>query len=62
MDLQLKVDSKGRICIPRELREEIGDVVTLKKTMEGFIIIPSKPVGFIEEFRKNHNFGPAENR
>ncbi|MFQ6094860.1 MAG: AbrB/MazE/SpoVT family DNA-binding domain-containing protein [Candidatus Bathyarchaeia archaeon] len=52
MDLRLKVDSKGRICIPLELRKEIGDVVILRRTPEGFIIVPGKPVDFIEEFRK----------
>jgi bifunctional DNA-binding transcriptional regulator/antitoxin component of YhaV-PrlF toxin-antitoxin module len=28
----VKVDSKGRICIPAEIREEIGDIATIKKT------------------------------
>ena len=52
MEVRLKVDSKGRICIPLELREEVGDTVVLKKTPEGFMIIPSMPVDFMEEFRK----------
>jgi DNA-binding transcriptional regulator/RsmH inhibitor MraZ len=29
--VNVKVDSKGRICIPPEIREEIGDTVTIKK-------------------------------
>lgn len=50
--IHLKVDSKGRICIPSEIREEIGDNVILKKTEEGYLIIPGEPTGFLEEFRK----------
>ena len=38
----LKVDSKGRICIPAEIREEIGDTATLKKTPQGYLLVPGK--------------------
>ena len=48
----LKIDSKGRICIPAEIREEIGDTATLKKTPEGYLIIPGKREDFLEEFKK----------
>ena len=50
--IHLKVDSKGRICIPSQIREEIGDTAILKKTSEGYLIIPGKPRDFLEEFRK----------
>ena len=50
--VNLKVDSKGRLCIPAEIREEIGDTVTLKKTPEGYLIIPGKREDFLEEFKK----------
>ena len=50
--VHLKIDSKGRICIPPEIREKIGTTATLKKTPEGFLIVPGKPVDFLEEFRK----------
>lgn len=50
--IHLKVDSKGRICIPSEIREEIGDTAIIKKTDEGYLIIPGKPTDFLEEFRK----------
>jgi AbrB family looped-hinge helix DNA binding protein len=46
-DITLKVDSKGRICLPAEIREELGDMVVLKKTPEGYLIVP-----FQEEFRR----------
>ena len=48
----LKIDSKGRLCLPPEIREQIGESATLKKTPEGFLIVPGKPVDFLEEFRK----------
>ena len=50
--INLKIDSKGRLCIPAEIREEIGDTATLKKTPEGYLIIPGKREDFLEEFRK----------
>lgn len=48
----LKIDSKGRICIPAEFREEIGDAAIMKKTAEGFLIVPGKKEDFIEAFNK----------
>lgn len=51
-EVQLKIDSKGRLCIPAEIREEIGDVAILKKTPKGYLIVPGKKTDFLEEFRK----------
>ena len=48
----LKIDQKGRICIPAEYREEIGDAAVMKRTAEGFLIIPGKRENFIESFNK----------
>ena len=48
----VKMDSKGRICIPAEIREEIGDTATLKKTPGGYLIVPGKREDFLEEFKK----------
>ncbi len=48
----VKVDSKGRIRLPAEFSEEIGDVVVLKKTAEGFLIVPGKQEDFIGVFNK----------
>jgi bifunctional DNA-binding transcriptional regulator/antitoxin component of YhaV-PrlF toxin-antitoxin module len=50
--VHLKIDSKGRLCIPSEIREELGDTAVLKKTSEGYLLIPGKPTDFLDEFRK----------
>ena len=50
--ISLKIDSKGRLCIPAEIREEIGDTAMLKKTAEGYLIIPGKQENFLKEFQK----------
>jgi bifunctional DNA-binding transcriptional regulator/antitoxin component of YhaV-PrlF toxin-antitoxin module len=50
-DITLKVDSKGRICLPAEIRKELGNVVILKKTSKGYLLIPDKQAKFQEEFR-----------
>ena len=50
--VNLKIDSKGRICIPVEIREEIGNTATLKKTPQGYLLIPGKREDFLEEFKK----------
>ncbi len=51
-EVQLKMDSKGRLCIPAEIREQIGEIAVLKKTPEGYLIVPGKQADFLEEFRK----------
>jgi AbrB family looped-hinge helix DNA binding protein len=58
MDMELieqvsvKVDSKGRICIPAEIREEIGETVTIKRVPEGFLLLPGKKEDATEKIRK----------
>lgn len=51
-EVSLRVDSRGRICLPDEIRKELGDVVTLKKTSKGYLLTPDKQTKFLEEFRK----------
>jgi Uncharacterized protein conserved in bacteria len=50
--ITLKVDSKGRICIPAEIREEIGDTATIRRVPEGFLLLPGKKEDPVEELRK----------
>jgi bifunctional DNA-binding transcriptional regulator/antitoxin component of YhaV-PrlF toxin-antitoxin module len=51
-EVHLKVDSKGRLCIPAQIREQIGDVAVLKKTSKGYLLLPGERKDFLEEFRK----------
>jgi len=51
-EVQLKIDSKGRLYVPPHIREEIGDIVLLRKTSKGFLIVPGQPRSFFEEFHK----------
>ena len=50
--INVKVDSKGRICIPAEIRQEIGDTATLKRTPQGFLLLPGKKEDAKEKLRK----------
>ena len=53
MDMvRLKVDSKGRIRLPSEIREEMGDIVVATRTPKGILIRPSMRNDFIEEFKR----------
>ncbi len=38
MKVKVRVDSKGRILLPKEVREELGDVILIEKTDEGYIL------------------------
>ena len=48
----VKVDSKGRICLPSKFREELGNVVILRKIRKGVLLSPGKDQDFTDEFRK----------
>jgi len=54
MEIQLKIDSKGRLHLPPEIREKIGNTILLRETSEGYLIMPAsgQPTSFLEEFRK----------
>lgn len=32
--VNLKIDSKGRLCLPAQIREDIGDTATIKKPLK----------------------------
>ena len=57
-EVHLKIDSKGRLCIPSEIREEIGEVAVLKKTKQGYLLVPGEAKDFQEEFRKKISAKP----
>ena len=50
--VELKMDSKGRICLPPDIREEMGDTVIAIRTPNGLLITPGKREEFIEEFKR----------
>lgn len=50
--VNVKLDAKGRICIPAEIRKEIGDTATIKRVPEGFLLVPGKKADPVEELRK----------
>jgi hypothetical protein len=39
-DVRVKLDSKVEFAVPAEIREQIGDAVILKKTPEGYLLVP----------------------
>ncbi|MDK2781764.1 MAG: hypothetical protein PWR13_792 [Archaeoglobi archaeon] len=49
-----KVDDRGRVCIPKPLREKIGKEVFVVETREGILLIPKPqdPVKELEEIGK----------
>ena len=51
MTLKLKVDSKGRIVLPKGVRDELGDKLILEKRGKGFLILPGKGREFLDEFK-----------
>ncbi len=50
--VELKMDSKGRICLPPDIRDEMGDTVIATRTPKGILITAGRRRGFIEEFNK----------
>jgi DNA-binding transcriptional regulator/RsmH inhibitor MraZ len=48
----VKLDSKGRLYIPTQIRKEIGETVTIKRISEGFLLVPSKKEDAAAELRK----------
>jgi bifunctional DNA-binding transcriptional regulator/antitoxin component of YhaV-PrlF toxin-antitoxin module len=49
-EVELKMDAKGRICLPPDIREEMGDTVIATRTSEGILITPGRKKEFTEEF------------
>lgn len=55
-EIELKLDSKGRILLPPSLRRELnlegGDILALRKGSEGLLIAPGRRRNFFEKFRE----------
>ena len=51
-EVELKMDAKGRICLPPDFREEMGDTVIATRTSKGLLITPGKRTEFMEEFKR----------
>ncbi len=51
-NIRIKIDCKGRLCLPAKIREQFGDVAVLKKTFEGYLLIPGKQADFLDKFRR----------
>ena len=51
-EITVKIDSKGRMTVPPKIRKAIGNNPILKKTPQGYLIIPNKQQDAIEELRK----------
>jgi len=48
----VKLDSKGRVRIPPELREGLGGTVVLARTGKGILLTPGQSMDFLDEFRR----------
>ena len=53
-----RLDSKGRVVIPPEMRTALGDRVTIRKTEEGVLLVPGEKPDFIAEFLRKVEEGP----
>ncbi len=43
--ITVKIDAEGFMTLPEELRKELGDYITLKKTPQGYLMLPAKTRG-----------------
>lgn len=56
MGVEVKIDSKGRIVVPPEIRRDLslnsGDTVLIAKTEEGIVLAPGKKLDFMGNFKE----------
>ncbi|MFB3889437.1 MAG: hypothetical protein ACE14S_08090 [Candidatus Bathyarchaeia archaeon] len=57
MTVRVKIDSEGRLQLPKKVRKQLGDTVVLKETPEGYLMLPEKTF-VVEEFKKLINSEP----
>ncbi len=63
-ELIARIDSKGRLVIPEGLRDDLGQLVVVKKTDEGILLRPTKgKTGKLEKIldSKPRRIGEPEN-
>ncbi len=63
-ELIARIDSKGRLVIPEGLRDDLGQLVVVKKTDEGILLRPTKgKTGKLEKIldSKPRRIGKPEN-
>ena len=52
----VKVDSKGRIVLPPSIRDELeidtGDILSLKRTRDGLVLVPARKSDFLSRFKQ----------
>jgi len=52
METAATIDAKGRILIPPEFREGLGDHIVIRKTEAGVILVPGRKEERVAEFLK----------
>jgi bifunctional DNA-binding transcriptional regulator/antitoxin component of YhaV-PrlF toxin-antitoxin module len=50
MEKTITLDSKGRVVIPPDLREGLGDHITIRKTEAGVLLVPGAKEDFLADF------------
>ena len=58
MDKAVSLDAKGRVVIPPDLRESLGDHIIIRKTDEGVLLVPGAKEDFVADFLKMVEAGP----
>jgi len=50
VDRRARIDSEGRVAIPRKLRKYLGGRVVIRKTEQGVLLVPAKDEDFAADF------------